>query len=148
MSVRVRRAFPAVFRDALLRARASHVHGAAVHVYSVDEYREMRAYLSDDGTAGFALNGEEIVSVFRHSDADRGCAEELITQAVALGGRALDAFDTYLTRVYGRCGFAEVGRATWDDRYTPDGWDFAAFKEWKRGRPDVVFMKYEHALAA
>lgn len=149
MSVRVSRVLPAVFRDALLSARASHVHGAAVHAYTTEEYRNMRVYLTDDRMAGFALNGQEIVSVFRHAASEhRGCAEALMAQAVALGGRELDAFDTYLPRVYERCGFSEAGRVSWDERYTPDGWDFAAFDAWKNGRPDVVFMKHEHALAA
>jgi len=137
------------FRDSLLRARASHIHGAALHVYKLGEYSRMRTFLTDDRLAGFALNGEDIVSVFRHTAAPaRGLAAALMRQAVAAGGRTLDAFDTYLPKVYARCGFVEVGRLAWNDEYAPVDWDYGTFEQWNGGRPDVVLMRHDYELTA
>ncbi|MEZ3155920.1 hypothetical protein AB1K56_03245 [Microbacterium sp. BWR-S6Y] len=138
-----------VFRGALLRARASHLHGAALHVYALAEYERMRTFLTPDGLAGFALHETDIVSVFRHADsADRGVADALMRRAVAEGGRTLDAFDTYLPKVYARCGFVEIGRLAWDDKYAPADWDYSAFEHWNGGRPDVVLMRHDYELTA
>lgn len=135
------------FRAALLRARASHLHGAALHVYNLGEYSTMRTFLTADRLAGFALDGEDIVSVFRHAAAPaRGLAAALMRQAVAEGGRTLDAFDTYLPKVYARCGFVETGRLAWDDKYAPADWDYSAFEQWNGGRPDVVLMRHDYEL--
>lgn len=109
----------------------------------------MRTFLTSDGLAGFALDGEDIVSVFRNAHATpRGLADALMRQAVAEGGRTLDAFDTYLPKVCARCGFVEVGRLAWDDQCASHDWDYAAFEKWNGGRPDVVLMRHDYGLSA
>ncbi|MGO2933157.1 hypothetical protein [Microbacterium sp.] len=119
---------------------------ASVYVYDSDEYRDMRMFTTDDGKAGFALKGDEIVSVFVHSDSEhRGSAQALMAAAVEQGGRRLDCYDTILPSVYARAGFVPVARVRWNDDYAPDGWDYPTYQPFNNGRPDVVFMAYNPA---
>lgn len=116
---------------------------ASVYVYDEQEYAAMRLFVTDDGKAGVALKGDEVVSVFARTDsAHTGCGRSLIATAVANGGRRLDCFDTALPRLYAREGFTPVARVRWDDEYAPPGWDYDTYSEYNGGRPDVVFMAY------
>jgi len=131
------------FREALMRAKASNgSFGSSVTVY--DDYADMRLFVTEDGLAGFALNGGDIISVFSH-DANpvKGVAHSLLAHAVEQGGNRLDAFDTYLPKIYARNGFRPVARLPFDDEYAPDGWDYDAYAKFNEGRPDVVFFRYD-----
>jgi hypothetical protein len=117
--------------------------GITVHVYSPEEYANMRTVIVDDGTAGFAVKPDgDIVSVFRHIDSQyRGITPSMMQLAVDLGGKKLDAFDTKTTNLpvlYGRSGFREVARLPFDIDKAPDGWDVATM-----GTPDIVFMVHD-----
>lgn len=125
------------FLDAFLAAKNASPYGAAVHAYSAAEYAKMRTFLAPDGLSGFALKGEDIVSVFSHPASGGGRARKIIDTAVANGGRTLDAFDGKLVQIYAALGFREVRREAWNDAYKPEGWK----DEW--GKPDVVYMEYD-----
>jgi len=127
------------FVDAFLAAKNASPFGAAVHAYTAEEYAQMRLFLAPDGLSGFALKGEDIVSVFSHPRSGGGRARKIIDVAVANGGRTLDCFDGKLVQIYSALGFREVRRESWNEEFRPDGWQDA----W--GKPDVVFM--EHAGA-
>lgn len=118
---------------------------ASVWVYGEDEYRKMRLFTTEDGSAGFALkDGDEIVSVYSHGGPqNRAVGQALLATAVAQGGRRLDCFDTILPRLYARAGFVPVARLAWDDEEAPDGWDYDTYERFNNGRPDVVFMAYD-----
>jgi len=132
------------FHAAISAAKASTRFGASVHVYEPDEYRSMRLYLSGDGKAGFALKGDDIVSAFKHADSKiEDFAGKALRQAVALGGRRLDAFDTVLPTLYSQAGFRAVARLAWSDQYAPPGWDKKTFEHFNGGEPDVVFMVHD-----
>jgi len=119
--------------------------GAAVYIYSAEEYATMRLFLSEDGTVGFALKPDgDIVSVFSRGGGARGAIE----LALQLGGKKLDAFDTILPEYYAAHGLREVARLPWDDAQAPEGWDAATFAEYNNGRPDVVFMVFDPQLLA
>lgn len=119
---------------------------ASVYVYDEAEYCDKRLFVTDDGKAGFALAGDEIVSVFRHPDsAYPNAAPALIAAAVSEGGRRLDCFDTVLPAAYARAGFVPVARLRWNDDYAPEGWDYDTYRVFNGGRPDVVFMAYDPA---
>jgi hypothetical protein len=119
-----------------------------VHVYSPDEYAGKRLFLSPDGTSGFALNGDDIVSLFKHPESKAaGVAATSLQLATEQGGRRLDAFDTQLPRLYSKSGFTTVARLKWSDEHAPDGWDKATFKAFNGGEPDVVFMVHDPANA-
>lgn len=136
------------FHAAISAAKSANSFGAAVTLHSVDDYRKDRLFITPDQKAGFALQGDEIVSVFKHPDANiPHFAQHALALAVEKGGRRLDAFDTVLPHIYSQAGFRAVARTHFDDNYKPEGWDYKKFSNYNGGRPDVVFMVYdpEHA---
>ncbi|WP_378740475.1 glycosyltransferase [Nocardia brasiliensis] len=134
-----------VFHEQMMKLKENNKFAASVHVYEVGEYQGMRMLVSDDGTAGIAIKGDEIVSVYSHRDVTNypKAAHALVETAVMLGGRRLDCFDTVLPKLYAECGFEPVARLAWDDRYAPDGWSYETFGRYNDGRPDVVFMAHD-----
>ncbi|WP_242411777.1 hypothetical protein [Rhodococcus pyridinivorans] len=133
-----------VYREQMVELTRKNPHAASVYVYDEDEYRQMRLLVTDDGKAGVALKGDEIVSAFAHKDcAHPRAARALLRHATALGGRRLDCFDTVLPDLYADAGFVPVARLKWNDDYAPDGWDYDTFRTFNNGRPDVVFMAYD-----
>lgn len=135
-----------VFHDSLLASKIGK-WAPAVTVHAPDEYENMRTFLTPGGKAGFALNGDEIVSVFRQPDGPPNVLPSLMTMAIEEGGRRLDCFDTLLPVLYANRGFRAVARIPFDDDYRPPDWNYVTFKGFNGGRPDVVFMVYdpEHA---
>lgn len=111
--------------------------GASVYVYPVEEYKDMRLFLAEDGEAGVAVKPDgDIVSVFSSNKSGR-CAVEI---AIAAGGTKADAFDTILPHLYGAHGLKVVARIPFDPDEAPADWDYDAMKKFNGGRPDVVFM--------
>lgn len=131
------------YRSAILEAKVGKF-GAAVTAYDAADYDQMRTFVSDDGMVGFALKGDDIVSVFKHPDGKQkqACAT-MLTLATGLGGRRLDCFDTQLPYLYSNLGFRAVARIPFNDEYAPEGWDYDAFGRFNGGRPDVVFMVFD-----
>jgi hypothetical protein len=129
----------ATFRSALMAAKEASKFGAAVYVYEEAEYGKMKTFLSSDGLAGFALKGDDIVSVFSRGG---GRLRSIIDTAIANGGRTLDAFDTGtadrpgLPQMYAALGFVETGRVSFDPSQSPPDWPA------ELGTPDVVFMEF------
>lgn len=133
-----------VFHGSITALTSRSRFATSVHVYAEDEYRQMRLFITDDGRAGVALKGDDIVSVFSSPDGENvGCAPSLMATAVANGGRRLDCFDTVLPRLYASAGFVPVARLGWNDEYAPEGWDYGTYGQFNGGRPDVVFMAYD-----
>ncbi len=133
-----------IYREQMLELTRKNPYAASVHVYDEDEYRQMQLLVTDDGKAGIALKGDEVVSVFAHKDgAHTDVAQSMLRQGTALGGRRLDCFDTVLPDLYADAGFVPVARLAWNDDYAPDGWDYDRFARFNGGRPDVVFMAYD-----
>jgi hypothetical protein len=67
----------------------------------------------------------------------------MLEAAVEAGGRKLDAFDTYLPKIYETVGFRPVSKIAWDDEFAPPGWDKEVFKDSNNGEPDVIFFVYD-----
>ena len=132
----------ALFQDSIKSAKQNTPFGAAVYVYPEEDYANMRTFLTDDGKAGFALKGDDIVSVFSQ-EPHIGGVNGIMQLAVQEGGRRLDAFDTVLPDLYYNNGFKTVARLGWNDEYQPAGWDKETFKPFNNGQPDVVFMVYD-----
>jgi len=118
--------------------------GPQVTLKTPDEYAGMRLFTTPDRDAGFALDGDDIVSVFKHPDAPhQRVTRSMLDLATQQGGRRLDAFDTFLPRIYSDSGFRAVARIPWADEHAPEGWDYAANEKFNNGRPDVVFMVHD-----
>lgn len=133
-----------VFRDRMLGVKQKP-EGAAVEVYPEEDYAGMRLFMDADGTTGYALRGDELVSVFSTPEAPKRVGRHLTASAVDQGARRGDAFDTVLPFLYAKEGLRVVARMPFNDEYAPDGWDYGFFQRWNGGRPDVVFMGYDPA---
>jgi hypothetical protein len=133
------------FQNAISAAKTG-TYGASVHVYSASEYEGMRLFMSPDGGSGFALKGDDIVSLFKNPGLTaKGIANTSLMLATEQGGRRLDCFDTQLPKLYSNSGFRAVARVGWNDEYAPPGWDKSTYKEFNGGEPDVVFMVHDPA---
>lgn len=129
------------FKKAIAKAKKSlKDNGASVELK--DDYTDINLYLSEDGESGFGIkpNGD-IVSVFS-SKKVKGRSAHMLEMAISQGGRQLDCFDIYLTKIYEAHGFKPVAKMKWNDEYIPEGWNKDNFKDYNNGEPDVVFMAY------
>lgn len=130
------------FKKAIAKAKQSlGDNGASVELK--DDYTDINLYLSEDGESGFGIkpNGD-IVSVFS-SENVKGRSAHMLEMAISQGGRQLDCFDIYLTKIYETHGFKPVAKMKWNDEYIPEGWNKDNFKDYNNGEPDVVFMAYD-----
>ena len=143
-----------IFHSAIGDAKMGNKHGAAVTQYEMGDYRKpgMRLFITPDRSAGFALNGDDIISVFNNPKGPhRNISGPMMHLATAQGGRRLDAFDTELPLLYSMGRFNVTSRTPFVDEFAPDGWNYRTFGQYrgrnypgarKSGRPDVVFMNY------
>lgn len=131
------------FAEQIESLKDNNPYSASVYVYPVEEYRQMRLFLTEDGKAGFALHGDDIVSAFSRRDSPHsGCVRAILATAIDQGGRRCDCFDTVLPKLYATEGMVPVARLGWNDDYAPDGWDKNTYRQFNEGEPDVVFMAY------
>ena len=98
------------FKNAIAKAKQSlGDNGASVEFK--DDYTDINLYLSEDGESGFGIkpNGD-IVSVFSNNKAEGGRSAYMLEMAISQGGRQLDCFDIYLTKIYEAHGFKPVAK--------------------------------------
>lgn len=127
-----------LFATAALKAKESQ--GPKGLCMTIPEGDEVRFFLSEDFSAGYALDGNNLVGVFAHATEGKGALPYILHDAAyRLWADEwtyinLDCFAP-LAAVYGRYGFEETGRVAFDWQYAPEGWQA------DMGEPDVVFMK-------
>lgn len=121
---------------------------AREQVYIPDDPNDLagaRLFRTDNGS-GFAIKEDgDVTAVFADPSEPGGSAYSMLEAAVQAGGRKLDAFDTYLPKIYETVGFRPVARLRWDDSQAPPGWDKAKYAEYNDGEPDVVFFVFDPA---
>ena len=92
-----------------------------------------------DGGYGVVTKEGDIKGVFKKSDSkEKGVGDKVIQKAVEEGGRTLDNYDGYLTKIYEKNGFRVVSRTPFNEAFAPEGYN----KE-KHGTPDIVTMIYD-----
>lgn len=129
-------------------AKANHPFGASVTVYPADEYAGARFFVTDDGLSGFAIKGDDLISVFSDpASTERGFAISATMLGIKEGGRRADSFATVLPALYTRMGMYPVARVAFDDEFAPPGWDYDTFARFNDGRPDVVFYAFDESFA-
>tara|TARA_R110002126_G_scaffold6532_1_gene33661 strand:+ start:7264 stop:10824 length:3561 start_codon:yes stop_codon:yes gene_type:complete len=129
------------FNKNIQESRDKSPFGAAVKVYSPEEYADMQLFQTPDGSSGFAIKPDgEILSVYSSGG---GNVYGMLQLAVEQGGTKLTAFDTVLPDIYEMGGFKETGRMSWDDQYMDPDWDKELFGEFNNGEPDVIEMEYK-----
>lgn len=124
---------------------AKHSHPSAYWSVDAPTLEEAEAGTLISTGQGFALVSPDgdIKGLFKLPDSNqRGVADSLLFAAILSGGRKLDNFDTYLTKVYIRAGFRIAARTKFNPDFAPIGWNAA-----EHGYPDVVTMIYDPCQA-
>ncbi len=127
---------PDDFHSALAKARGADKRVEDyTHLYSPEEYAQMKTFLSPDGKSGFAIKPDgDIVSAFS-TERGGGRLDNIMRTALSEGGTKLDAFDKLPTEskglpdLYSKYGFKQVKREP----------------NWTKGAPDVVYMEHPSA---
>ena len=129
-----------LFASKMQASKDASPYGAAVYVYAESDYQNMKMFMTEDGSAGIAIeDGDTIVSLFSNGT-NKNVTFSLASLAVEEGGIYSDAFDTQLPYIYEDVGFKVVSRLKWNDEEAPFDWDKGQFKAFNKGEPDVVFM--------
>lgn len=132
------------FHAAVEAARAGNIYGAALPALTPAEYSKMKLFLTEDGTAGVAVNSQgEIATLFNsRSGPHHNIGRHLILMALEAGATRAVMHDTAMIQYLQSMGFEEVGRRPWDEAQKPEGWSKLDFFEWSQGEPDTVTMEY------
>ena len=127
----------------MVAAMAGHEFAAQVEIKDPTELSKYRLYRTADGS-GFAIKPDgDIVAVFASASEPKGGSYALLQAAVQAGGKKLDAFNTYLPKIYSRVGFRPVARLPWNDEFAPPNWDKQTFSEFNNGEPEIYFFTYD-----
>jgi hypothetical protein len=106
--------------------------------WTLEEYTAagVRLFLHHSLRAGYGILDGELISVFSVPGA--ACGREVVLDAIMRGADRLDCLSPYekLKSFYESCGFVEIRRVPWDDRYAHPAWNYARF-----GRPELIFMQ-------
>ena len=127
-----------LFHDLVVEAKNASWAGAAVTEYVAEEYATTRMFITDDGTTGFALKGNELISGF--SISEEPTFHAAMALGIAEGAKRLDVFNTVVAKMYSAHGFRSVARVPWSDERKPAGWNKDTFKRFNNGEPDVVYV--------
>jgi hypothetical protein len=122
--------------EQFVAARNESERAAFLSDKSADELKNDKLSLSRDGHTGYALDPKnDLQNLFNNGP--KGGGKVALVDAIKNGAETLDAFDSFLPRLYAAHGFVVTGRIKFNDEFAPAGWDYA-----KDGRPDIVFMRY------
>ncbi len=128
-------ATPEEFYKAIENAKETNEHGAFVTKHSIEEYKNMKLYITLDGFAGIAITPDNnIVSIFNGGE-KRGVLKTLLPLAIDQGGRKLDNYNSKkLSAMYELYGFNPVSKVEFNSQFAPDDWNYR-----RDGEPDIVF---------
>lgn len=131
----IRTATAQEFYNAISNAKANNPHGAFVTQHTIEEYENMRLFVTLDGTAGIAITKDNnIVSIFNGGE-NRGVLKTLLPVAIQNGGIKLDNYNSpKLSAMYELYGFNPVSKTKFNSKFAPDDWNYE-----RDGEPDVVF---------
>jgi hypothetical protein len=123
--------------------------GQTVLIRDKSAYKDMRLFVSEDGTSGFALTKDNrLISVW--NDAKSGKPRRLpqiMYLAIQEGASKLECFDTGLVDMYANYGFRPIGRFSFSEFKTPTPWvdEYGNNQSgWQyEGEPDIVYMVYD-----
>lgn len=133
--IAIRNATPDEFYQAIEKAKVTNAHGAFVTKHTIDEYKNMKLYITLDGCAGIAITSDNnIVSIFNGGE-KKGVLKTLLPLAIDQGGKKLDNFNSAkLSAMYELYGFNPVSKVKFNSQFAPDDWNYE-----RDGEPDIVF---------
>jgi hypothetical protein len=127
----------------MIRAMKGHTYGAQVDIKSAEDLSQARLFRTEAGS-GFAIKPDgDIVAVFASPNELPSSSYSMLMAAVDAGGTKLDAFDTYLPKIYESVGFRPVARLKWNEEFAPLNWNKNDFKEHNNGEPDIVYFVHD-----
>jgi len=130
------------FHKAISKSLKGNKYSSSVFVYPIEEYKNSRLFLTNDGKAGVAITKDgDIISVFSYGEGKNRVAQ-LLVNAVKEGGVSLDHYNTILTKFYSQFGFVPVAKVKFDRAEAPKTWDYDLYKDFNNGEPDVIAMAY------
>lgn len=131
----IRTATPEEFYEAIGKAKQKNAHGAFVTQHSIEDYQEMKLFITIDGQAGIAITKDNnIVSIFNGGE-KRGVLKTLLPLAIENGGRKLDNYNSdKLSAMYEMYGFNPVSQTKFNSKFAPDDWNYE-----RDGEPNIVF---------
>lgn len=131
----IRIATPKEFSSAIEKAKRINKHGAFVTQHSEDEYKNMKLFITLDGSAGIAITPDKnIVSIFNGGE-KHGVLKTLLPLAIGHGGNKLDNYNSKkLSAMYELYGFNPVSKVKFNSQFAPDDWNYE-----RDGEPDIVF---------
>lgn len=139
------------FADAFEAARQSNKNGAAVDARDVNNIQEIidnggKVFLTDDGTMGFAVEGDgNLTAVFKHdANKTKGMAARATLGAIKNGAFKGDCYGRKLVNMYSMGGFEPVGRMNYEYGFN-DAMDAQVRQQLADGvitkEPDVYVLK-------
>jgi hypothetical protein len=127
----------------MTRAMAGNPAGAQVEIKSAEDLSGYNLFRTEAGS-GFAIKPDgDIVAVFASPNEPPRGSYAMLQAAVQAGGTKLDAFDTFLPKIYENVGFRPVARLPWNDEFAPPNWDKKVFAKHNNGEPDIVFFVHD-----
>ncbi len=131
----IKAATPEEFYEAIGKAKATHPYGAFVSKYHIEEYKNMKLFITSDKTAGIAITPDnDIVSIFNGGEKN-GVLKTLLPLAIEQGGRKSDNFNSpKLSATYELYGFNPVSKVKFNSKFAPDDWNYE-----RDGEPDIIF---------
>lgn len=135
----------ATFVQLATQAKQGNPRAGMVNILAPEAYETLDTFVAAGGQMGFALDGDEIVTMFKVRGAEGldGGYQALLSLAAQLGGRRLKVFDTWVPKVAAFQGFKATSREAFDPQRAPADWDEAAFAEYNDGQPDLVYMVHD-----
>ena len=119
----------------------THNMGKQIAKQTKEDLKGSKIYRTSTG-GGFAIKPDgDIVGVFEPKP--NGGSYAMLQLAVSQGGKKLDAYNTYLPKVYGTIGFKPVAKIAWNEKFAPEGWSKETFKKYNNGEPEIVFFVYD-----
>jgi hypothetical protein len=108
---------------------------------SSDDYTNTRTFVTEDGHAGVAIRGDEIVGAYKAPQAEDHATGPVILEAVAAGARKVDVQDVGLAEIYSRYGFRSIARHGDRIYMTWLGWQADNAPHYARGEGRTVKTK-------
>jgi len=124
-------------------AMSNHKYGLQVTIQKPEDLINSNLYRTEYG-GGFVIKPDgDVVGVFNKPGSPPGSIYAMMQLAVEQGGKKLDAFNTFLPKIYETVGFKPVSRVKWNDEFAPEGWSKDTFKKYNNGEPDLILYVYD-----
>ena len=142
-----------VYRKMMVKSLLNNKFAASVTVHSEEDFKDMRLFVTEDGSTGVTLTKEGFLGgAFSDPNFKRPKnLSQLMVVGIKEGATTAEAFDTVLPDYYSNFGFKAVSRTAFNDEYKPmieNGdaimdWDYDTYADFNDGKPDVVFFIYD-----